>query len=120
MQGKIGIARKEIYTYRGNKMTANEMAKATGWSLHTVYKYARLGVIKSTKVAGKNIDFDESGVEILNAMRKAPIKIEKEPEQVTAKPRKPTLREKVAELVEYNKKNDTYYSYGYATAYNII
>lgn len=101
-------------------MTAKEMAKATGWSLHTVYKYARLDVIKSTKVAGKNIDFDESGVEILNAMRKAPIKIEKEPEQVTAKPRKPTLREKVVELIKYNEKHNLNLSYGQATAMNII
>lgn len=100
-------------------MTAHEMANATGWSLHTVYKYARLGVIKATKTDGLPIDFDKSGVEILNAMRKTPIKIEKETEPVIIK-KKPTLREKVAELVEYNKKNDTYYSYGYATAYNII
>lgn len=108
-------------------MTVKEISKRTGFSTDTIYRFIRDGVIEATLVQtryGIKQDVDPGYIPSLQKRKKSKVVGKKAVVKVkyedTKAEKRQQLRNAVIELMEYNAKNNTNLSYGYATAMNII
>ena len=108
-------------------MTVKEISKRTGFSTDTIYKFIRDGVIEATLVQtryGIKQDVDPGYIPSLKKRKKSKVvgkkAIVKVKYEDVKNQKRQSLRNAVIELMEYNEKNNTNLSYGYATAMNII
>lgn len=108
-------------------MTVKEIAKYTGFSTHTIYKFIRDGEINATLVKtnhGTKTDVDPAYIPALRERKvsgvvgkPAIVKVER----ITLnEKKKQALRDAVVDLMNYNEKYNKHLSYGQATAMGII
>jgi excisionase family DNA binding protein len=108
-------------------MTVQEIAKHTGFTKHSIYKFIREGEIEITKAKTKHgykIDVDAGYIPVLKKRKKSAVVGKKAEVKVKCddkrKLKNQPLRAAVVQLMEYNKKHNLNLSYGQATAMNVI
>lgn len=101
-------------------MKVKDFAKQTGYHERHIRKLIKTGEIEAVKrtaltPGGRFWDIDPAYVPIVRERKPGDLK------QVIEKPKpKQSLRRAVRELIAYNKKHGTDYSYGYAVVKGII